>query len=286
MKISDSIIFSIFGKKDNFFWNLGRYRVPYVYPKKYLASFGEYGGNNRDHREKLLKRNKELPNCIKFKEFLGNKFKDLEYIEEFPVPIVSSIWEEFYKELEGQDKKEINKKWFSLDFYFPEYNTAIQLDSIIGHSGNLSIRDIAEDRYLASRYGIKTIRSSKLQFKNLEQEEFNRLEKEIRSFGKSLFTFDYNEIFCEIFREEFKQELEFIESNLIKYMFVNNITGDNLEDKKIKLEEKEVPTWFNDPIYSPFINSKVPGGIALLPRRARVSYLLKELFGYSLFIKF
>jgi hypothetical protein len=285
MKISDSIIFNIFGKRDNFFWDLGKYRVPYVYPKKYLASFGEYGGNNKDHREKLLKNNKELPNCIKFKEFLENKFKDLEYIEEFPVPIVSSVWEDFYKELGGLDGKEINKKWFSLDFYFPEYNTAIQLDSIMGHSGNLSIRDIAEDRYLASRHGIKTIRSSKLQFKNLEQEEFNRLEKEIESLKKSLFTFDYNETFCKIFREEFKQELEFIESNLIKYMFVNNITGENLENKRIILDEKEIPEWFKDSIYSPFINSRIPGGITKISKRSRVSYILKELFGYSLFIK-
>ena len=88
------------------------------------------------------------------------KNRELWYIREFPLPIISK---ELYRDLARKFKDSNllnsiwNNKFFMLDYFFPNLGLAVELDSH-WHDGREK-EDKIRDLYIESTYGIKVIRA-------------------------------------------------------------------------------------------------------------------------------
>jgi len=279
MKEFDRLILEKLWTRKEYYWEFKGYKIPrIIHPS---ARKIEAILDIERHHEQLIKNNKSLPNVARFKEFMKREFRNIEMIEEFPIPICIPLWKDIYK---GKSKGTINKTWFSLDFYLPEYGIAIQLDSKVGHGRQEDQeRDLSEDIYLWYQHGITTIRSAKLQYENLVEEEEDRLKKEIKSLKPKRIEFDFREIFVEFIKSYYKIELSFIERHLLKGLIYNEITGEKISNRDIKFSEIESGLFSSDrkSLDEVTINSFIMGGIELSTRE-NIKYLYRILFGGDL----
>jgi hypothetical protein len=281
MKIFNRLIKEGFSERKEYFWNFDGIQVPRIIPvgaKKIEALL-----DIERHHKQQLENNKSLPNVLEFKKLIRERFKGIKYIEEFPIPIKSEVWRDIYSSFDGRNKGTINKRWFSLDFYFPEYGRAIQLDSKVGHgTGENKVRDSAEDTYLWYLYGITTFRSSKLQFKDEIDKEIERITKEINSWEKlgEEINFDYSEQFIDFIYSYFNVELEFIERVLGRNLIYNEFTGEKLigdGGTKVIISEKKLTSKDRSILNSNTVNAFIMGGIEL-PVKENIKYLFRILF--------
>ena len=112
--------------------------------------------NLKQIREKELK--EESGYVKKFKKDIG-KYKILKNgIQEFPFPIeYTEEWKNLLK-ISGMEEnsKHFQTRFFKLDFFYPDLNLCIEIDSSYHYSK--AKYDQARDAYLSGLYGIKTIR--------------------------------------------------------------------------------------------------------------------------------
>lgn len=283
MKVFDRLILEKIWDRKEYYWDFNGYKIPrIIHPgaRKIEAVL-----DIEHHHNQLMSNNKSLPNVIRFKEFMKKEFGNIRVIEEFPVPICSSLWKEIYSDHGGKKPGTIEKTWFSLDFYLPEYGVAIQLDSKIGHgTKDNQIRDLSEDIYLWYQHGITTIRSSKLQFDNLVDEEKERLRKEIKSLKPKEATLDFKGVFVEFIKSYYEVELGFIKKYLLNNLIYNEITGEKITNKNIEISEKDLSYKDKNSLDDTVKNSFIMGGIEL-SLRENVKYLFRILFDEDLKLK-
>ena len=282
MQIPNQIILESFWDDRNSYWELGGIKIPRLYPEIYIQTLGKRGTDNENYRDFMIKREKNSPNLIVFEDFIKKKFPGITIIKEFPIPISSKDWIETFEYFGGHSIKEKNKKWFSLDYYLPEYNTAIQLDSIIGHSGNLSIKDLSEDHYLRFNHGIQTIRSSKLQFPDLIEKELKRLSEIFTSLEKVENRLRFEDTFCNIFRDIFSSQLEFIEKTCLFKLYYNDISGEELGNEiTIKISNEKEISWLKEwPVFNPYSPDN-----KWQSNKKTVKFLIKRLFNKDIFFE-
>lgn len=280
MKEFDRLILEKLWTRKEYYWDFNGYKIPrIIHPS---ARKIEAILDIKHHHDQLVKNNKSLPNVSRFKEFMKKEFRGIEVIEEFPIPICTSLWKEVYK---GKSQGTINKTWFSLDFYLPEYGVAIQLDSKIGHGKQENqIRDLSEDIYLWYQHGITTIRSAKLQFDDLFEEEEERLKKEIGSLKPKKIEFDFKDIFVEFIKSYYKTELSFIKRHLLDSLIYNEITGEKVQNKDIEFSESKLFSSDRKSLEEITINSFIMEGVELSTRE-NIKYLYRLLFGGDLKMK-
>lgn len=280
MKEFDRLILEKLWTRKEYYWDFNGYKIPrIIHPS---ARKIEAILDIKHHHDQLVKNNKSLPNVSRFKEFMKKEFRGIEVIEEFPIPICTSLWKEVYK---GKSQGTINKTWFSLDFYLPEYGVAIQLDSKIGHGKQENqIRDLSEDIYLWFQHGITTIRSAKLQFDDLFEEEEERLKKEINSLKPKKVEFDFKDIFIEFIKSYYKTEISFIKRHLLNSLIYNEITGEKVQNKDIEFSESNLFSSDRKSLEEITINSFIMEGVELSTRE-NIKYLYRLLFGGDLKMK-
>jgi hypothetical protein len=209
MKLREQILSRAWEKKE-YYWIFAGNKIPRLISGK--ARDVEALLDIKNHHDQQVENNKELPNVQAFKEFMSREFPKLEIIEEFPIPIDRSFWK-FIGQIHGLEDQDMEKLWFSLDFYIPQKKLSIQLDSIIGHGEeSQKKRDKAEDIYLGNVYDIATIRTSQLQFEDKREEECRRLKKLIRGYEDDPKTkFDFTSEFREFFLEYYGTEIRILE---------------------------------------------------------------------------
>lgn len=253
-------------EKKEYYWMFSGNKIPRLISGK--AREVEAFLDIKNHHDQQIENNKELPNVQVFKEFMKSEFRELDFIEEFPIPIDRSIWKplaEGYR-LSDQDKR---KLWFSLDFYIPRKRLAVQLDSIVGHGDkNQKKRDKAEDIYLKEVYEIETIRTSQLQFEDKIKDELNHLRELIEECEDNSKTeFDFTPEFKDFFRDYYLMELDIIKNN-----YGSNITkeGDDVYIDSSKM------SWRNKKLLKlERINSFIMEGIEVTVEE-NIKYLIRN----------
>lgn len=166
----------------------------------------------------------EFPTTANFKEFIQESkiLKDLDWIEEFPVIITNrKRWKEYNKGL-GEDIE--SKGCMFFDFSIPKYNIIVELD---GKSYHNELVDRARDTYCMWELGhpiIVRLESFGKYDEKRNRAEIKRLEKVVKERIKleksginTEFQYSYREFLAKSWREEHKEEVEFIERLETKY---------------------------------------------------------------------
>lgn len=164
-----------------------------------------------------------------FKEYLDNL--NIRYFQEHIVLIRD---QKLWNSIQSEFNISIERLYFSLDYYLPEYEIAVEIDSNL-HDVNY---DRARDEYIFRSYGVKTIRfieyGENLYIKNIYNTNFiDIINKEIayRSSWNMYYSLqpidNYVDIAFNNFQKDYKKEIEILDE-LINYFGYNNFCSNNI----------------------------------------------------------
>lgn len=133
---------------DRFSFYLGEYCFP-----KFMQS----GPNKYFSLEDNRKQNLEQADSAwsrYFKSIL-QCYSGLYYIREFPLIIERrNRWENYCLANMALDNESLNRKYFLADYFFPDYNLLVEIDSDL----HIQEYDKARDEYIQEIWGLKTLR--------------------------------------------------------------------------------------------------------------------------------
>lgn len=133
---------------DRFSFYLGEYCFPKFIqfrPNKYF--------NLEDNRKQNLEQADSAWSRY-FKSIL-QCYSGLYYIREFPLIVERrNRWENYCLANMALDDEFLNRKYFLADYFFPDYNLLVEIDSDLHDQGY----DKARDEYIEETWGLKTLR--------------------------------------------------------------------------------------------------------------------------------
>lgn len=126
----------------------------YIIPIQVKDFSGVHLVNLRDNRESNI----DSPNSKwvrYFEVLLLTYYTNYRYLKEFPLIIEDrSMWGSICKNNKITEEEYLHRNYFLTDYFFPEYNLAVEIDSDLHDQGY----DKARDFYIKSNWGIDIIR--------------------------------------------------------------------------------------------------------------------------------
>ena len=124
----------------------------YTFPKQ-IKSYSEKIIDLEQNRSQNLQQGSNGSRC--FEDYLIKRCRNLQYCKEFPFILDNvDLWKEicdYYK----VDTDKIKRNYFLADFFFPEFNILVEIDS--GYHD--AVYDKARDEYIQEVWGTKSLRS-------------------------------------------------------------------------------------------------------------------------------
>lgn len=198
----------------------------YLIPKNIKSKVGGKLINIKSNRQEAL-RNNSSKYSKRFEEDikLFNNYTSLQYIKEFPIVIDDrDLWNNIMTNLCVDGNSKLRKTtYFLLDFYFINFNLAVEIDSKY-HDGK-EIYDTARDVYLKSKYGIETLRfyeygnstDSRYQFINTFRNYLDTFIMYNKNWGLVNRKVIFDDIIVNLFIQSNYKALEFI-NKIIDYV--------------------------------------------------------------------
>ena len=181
-----------------------------------------------NHRNNLLLGNESFYSRTFRRDIISESMKSsrllkpyYEYIREFPIVLDDrSLWNNILTCLgESIDSKKRDTSYFLLDYMFPYFGLAVEIDS--EYHDNRQIYDKARDIYVRNRYGLETIRFYKYGENPYERVDFFNSFKEksieFNNYYRSqdlrpgYFPIDYSKIIINNYIDYNKSALNFID---------------------------------------------------------------------------
>lgn len=198
-------------------FSIGSYKIPKKFVKK-VGDFYKYY-DTQSKRGGQIDNRVSFPSTENYKEALAKSeyLKKFSYLEEFPVVIANRPRWEFFNN--GLDEDYMRKGCIFFDFFYPSLGLVVELDGKTYHSEKA---DRARDSYCRSELGLRVLRLESFGKDNERswKKDIKRLEdtiKEIEDHGGSEFSYSYSSYLVQSWREEYKDEVKFIEAAENKY---------------------------------------------------------------------
>lgn len=196
-------------------FSIGSCRIPKKFVKK-VGDFYEYY-NTQEKRNGQIDNRVSFPTTENYKGALAKSeyLKKFSYLEEFPVVIANRPrWEFFNRGLETEGKGCI-----FFDFFYPSLGLVVELDGKTYHSEKA---DRARDSYCQAELGIQVLRLESFGGENERswKKDIKRLEEVVKGIedrGGSEFSYSYSSYLVQSWREEYREEVKFIENAENKY---------------------------------------------------------------------
>lgn len=164
-----------------------------------------------------------------FKDYLDNL--KIQYFQEHIILIRN---QKLWNSIQSEFNISVERLYFSLDYYLPEYEIAVEIDSNL-HDPNY---DKARDEYIFRNYGVRTIRfmefGENLYTKDIYNTEFINIISKEDTYKLSWNMYynlrpidDYIDIAFDNFLRDYKNELDILDK-LINYFGYNNFCSNNI----------------------------------------------------------
>lgn len=125
----------------------------YTFPKQIKS----YSGNVIDLEQNRFQNMQQGSSGVSryFENYLITGCKDLQYYKEFPFILQdTNLWGEICKYYKV-DPDKINRNYFLADYFFPEVNLLVEIDSPYHDA----VYDMARDEYIQEAWGTRSLRS-------------------------------------------------------------------------------------------------------------------------------
>lgn len=162
--MNNSILKGMVTRCSDYSFQIGSYTFP-----RQIKSYSEKIIDLEQNRSQNLQQRSNGSRC--FEDYLIKRCRNLQYYREFPFILDNvSLWEEicdYYK----VDTDKIKRNYFLADFFFPEFNMLVEIDS--GYHD--AVYDKARDEYIQEAWGTRSLRSYMYNLSStLFRSKFNR----------------------------------------------------------------------------------------------------------------
>ena len=123
----------------------------YLFPKYLITSKNYVIDLERNRQSNLYQGSRWSP---EFRRFLDTKYKYVRYIREFPIIIRKrKLWKSLCEKYQ-LDKDKQNRNYFLVDYFMPNFNLIVEIDSQLHNTEY----DKARDEYIQTVFGLETLR--------------------------------------------------------------------------------------------------------------------------------
>lgn len=190
----------------------------YLVPRKITSKDGNELNLYRI-RKKYLEDSEDNPNTKTLIEFLSTKYPEVNYIQEFPIPM-----------------KDFFLNYRCLDFFLPEYGVGIELDS--HYHDDSKDDDTRSDLYIYQKYGVRVLRF-RLASETTKEKDLKELDKFFHTHKPLGFNFplEFSDIVASEFRKKYKEEikeLEDMENQFSCGVYSGNLIISGEQEKRLK----------------------------------------------------
>lgn len=146
--MEDNLLINYLKRNKDYCFSVGQYEFP-----KMLETNKGLDIDLEDNREaSLLQGSKWSPN---FREALDSEFPGVIYLREFPLLVRNmKAWKQYCLNHSVTDPDKLGRNYFLADYFFPDYNLIVEIDSNIHDEWY----DSARDDYVNIVYGIHVMR--------------------------------------------------------------------------------------------------------------------------------
>jgi len=146
--MEDNLLINYLKRNKDYCFYIGRYE----FPKKLETINGNFIDLEDNRKKNLLQGSNWSPN---FKAVLDSEFRGVKYHREFPL-IVRNLkaWRHYSLNHNVTDPDKLDRNYFLADYFFPDHNLVVEIDSDMHDPWY----DSARDDYMNVVYGLQVIR--------------------------------------------------------------------------------------------------------------------------------
>lgn len=146
--MNNNLLINYLKRNRDYCFSVGQYE----FPKKLETINGNFIDLEDNRKKNLLQGSNWSPN---FKAVLDSEFRGVKYHREFPLLVRNmKAWKQYCLNHSVTDPDKLGRNYFLADYFFPDYNLIVEIDSNIHDEWY----DSARDDYVNIVYGIHVMR--------------------------------------------------------------------------------------------------------------------------------
>lgn len=146
--MDDNLLINYLKRNRDYCFSVGQYE----FPKKLETVNGNFIDLEDNRKKNLLQESNWSPN---FKAVLDSEFRGVKYHMEFPLLVRNlKAWRYYSLNHNVTDPDKLDRNYFLADYFFPDHNLVVEIDSDMHDPWY----DSARDEYMNVVYGLQVMR--------------------------------------------------------------------------------------------------------------------------------